>query len=430
MSEASMNATSSPSPTSRPLEGPVLLLTRIVWLMLAALQLISFVSLLPHYLPLAEHPCPQTCLLTTHEAALLTGAGISLNVYVGSLLVVAVLNLLLAAAMAGTLFVRRSHEVMALLTAYVVLIVPTTYSMNKPPVEIAAGQTTAFMLPLALDLALDLLQTATIYGMFLLFPSGRFVPRWSWVLLIGFVGNSQVFSALPALADVLAVGWVFFFAGAAACIGYRYWRVSMPFERQQTKWVLFGFVTFLVVVQAYYLPTFTPLGDTLYEPLSYLGYELLLSVVPITFFVAIQRYRLYDIDTIIRRTLVYSSLTAILVAIYALGVVGTQALVGRVAGQSAQQQPILIVATTLVIVRLFEPLRSLLQRAIDRRFYRTRYDTERTLAAFGASLRQEVELERLRTVVLAVVEETMQPEHASLWLRAPDRAARGSPGPP
>src|SRR5262249_43204634 len=234
------------------------------------------------------------------------------------LLVVAVLNLLLAAAMALILFVRRSHDLMALITAYFVLIVPTN-SINKPPIEFGTGQTTAFMLPSVLDLGLVLLQTATIYGMFLLFPSGRFVPRRSWALLVGFAAYSQVFSALPALAGVLAVGWVFFFAGAGACIGYRYWRVSTPFERQQTKWVLFGFVTFLVVSQVYYLPTFTPLGDTGYEPLSYLGYELLLSVLPITFFIAIPRYRLYDLDTIIRRPLVYRALTAIVVIIYAVG---------------------------------------------------------------------------------------------------------------
>jgi hypothetical protein len=145
--------------------------------------------------------------------------------------------------------------------------------LNRPPIALGTGafgigQTTAFMLPPVLELALDLLQTAAIYGMFLLFPSGRFVPRRSWALLVGFAAYSEVFSALPALAGILAVAWVLFLAGAAACMGYRYWRVSTPFERQQTKWVLFGFVTFLVVNQAYYLPALTPLGDTGYEPLS------------------------------------------------------------------------------------------------------------------------------------------------------------------
>jgi hypothetical protein len=411
-----MAVTPLPPPASRPLEGRVLLLARSVWLVLVALQLVSFVPLLPAYLPLAQDPCPAHCLLTAQEAQSLTRAGIALNVYVGSLLVVAVLKLLVAAAMAGILFVRRSHEVMALITAYFVLILPTFLPINQAPIVTGAAQTTAFTLPLVLDRALGMLQTATIYGMLLLFPSGRFVPRRSWALLVGFVAFTLVWIALPELQGALVLGWPFFLASGAACMGYRYRRVSTPLERQQTKWVIFGFLTVLLTNQASWLPTFTPLGTTVYTPLAYLGYQLLLPVVPITFFVAIQRYRLYDIDTIIRRTLVYGSLTAIVVAIYAVGVVGAQTLVGRVAGQSAQQEPILIVVTTLVIAALFQPLRSFLQQAIDRRFYRTNYDAERTLVTFGTALRSEVDLDHLRDQLLSVVEETMHPAQVSLWL--------------
>jgi hypothetical protein len=407
-----------------------LLLARSIWLLLAALQLVSFVPLLPHYLPRAQHPCPANCLLTVQQAHSLTRAGISLNVYVGSLLVVAVLNLLLAATMAGILFVRRSHEVMALITAYFVLVLPTSILFNYTPIETGFTQATAFALPPVLDRALAALQTAAIYGMLLLFPSGRFVPRRSWALLVGFVAFTLVWNALAALQGALVLGWPVFLASAAACMGYRYWHVSTPVERQQTKWVLVGFLTILLTNQGSWLPTFTPLGTTVYAPLSYLGYELLLSVLPITFFVAIQRYRLYDIDVIIRRTLVYGTLTTILVGVYFVGVVGTQMLVGRIAGQSTQQEPILIVVTTLVIAALFQPLRRFLQRSIDRHFYRTKYDVERTLVTFGAALRSDVDLDHLRGHLATVVEETMHPEHASLWLRAPDRAARGSHGPP
>jgi hypothetical protein len=144
-----------------------------------------------------------------------------------------------------------------------------------------------------------------------------------------------------------------------------------------------------------------------------------LPVVPLSFFIAIQRYRLYDIDTIIRRTLVYGLLTAILVAIYAIGVVGTQALVGKIFGTSAQQEPILIVVTTLLIAALFQPRRGFLQKSIDQRFYRTKYDVERTLATFGVALRGDVDLDRLQGDLVSVVEETMQPERVSLWLRSP-----------
>ena len=420
-----MNATPSPSPGSRQLAGRALLLARISWLVLAAVQLVSFVPLLPKYLPLAGHPCPEKCLLTLREAQSLTSAGIAPSVYMGSLLVVAVLNLLLAATVAGILFVRRSHEVMALVTAYFVLLLPTSISLNYAPVETTLTQTTAFTLPLVLDLALGVLQTATIYGMLLLFPSGRFVPRWSWALLVGFVAYSLVWSMWPELQGGLVLGWPCFLGSAGGCMGYRYWRVSTPLERQQTKWVLVGFVVFLIASQAYWLPTFTPLGDTVYSPLAYLMYQLFLPVVPITFFVAIQRYRLYDIDTIIRRTLVYGSLTAILVAIYSVGIVGTQSLIGRAAGQSLQQEPILIVVTTLVIAALFQPLRLRLQTLIDRRFYRRKYDAARTLAAFSATLRGEVDLNDLSDRLLIVVEETMQPTHVWLWLQQ-DRDHRGT----
>jgi hypothetical protein len=424
-----MATTSLPPPASRPLAGRALLLARSVWLVLVALQLVSFVPLLPAYLPLAEHPCPAHCLLTVREAQSLTRAGIALNVYLGSLLVITVLKLLVAATMAGILFVRRSHEVMALITAYFVLILPTFLPINGAPIVTGAAQTTAFTLPLVLDRALGMLQTAAIFGMFLLFPSGRFVPRRSWALLVGFVAFTLVWNTLPDLQTALVLGWPFFLASGASCMGYRYWRVSTPVERQQTRWVLFGFLTVMLTNQASWLPTFTPLGTTVYTPLAYLGYQLLLPVVPITFFVAIQRYRLYDIDVIIRRTLVYGALTAIVVAIYAVGVVGAQTVVGRVTGQSAQQEPLLIVVTTLVIAALFRPLRSVLQRSIDRRFYRTKYDAERTLAAFGAALRSEVDLDHLREHLLSVVEETMQPAHVSLWL-APSSLSRSLVQPP
>src|SRR5262249_23678172 len=158
----------------------------------------------------------------------------------GSLLVITVLKLLVAATMAGILFVRRSREVMALITAYFVLVLPTFLPINLSPVVTDAAQTTALTLPLVLDRALGAFQAAAIYGMFLLFPSGRFVPRRSWVLLVSFVAYTLVWNAFPELQAVVIfiLGWPFFLVSGAACMGYRYWRVSTPIERQQTKWVL------------------------------------------------------------------------------------------------------------------------------------------------------------------------------------------------
>jgi hypothetical protein len=130
--------------------------------------------------------------------------------------------------------------------------------------------------------------------------------------------------------------------------------------------------------------------------------------------IAILRYRLYDIDVIINRTLVYSSLTAMLVGLYFGGVVVLQRVFVALAGQ---QSTLAVVASTLAIAALFNPLRRRVQTFVDRRFYRRKYDATRTLAAFNSRLREETDLDSLSGEVLGVVRETMQPEHASLWLR-------------
>jgi hypothetical protein len=134
--------------------------------------------------------------------------------------------------------------------------------------------------------------------------------------------------------------------------------------------------------------------------------------------VAALRYRLFDIDVLIRQTLVYGTLTALLAASYVALVLAAQEVVQALTGRTGQQ-PAVLVASTLLVAALFTQLRRGIQAVIDRRFYRRKYDAERTLAAFGTTLSSEVDLERLRQLVLAVVAETMQPVHASLWLSPP-----------
>jgi hypothetical protein len=131
--------------------------------------------------------------------------------------------------------------------------------------------------------------------------------------------------------------------------------------------------------------------------------------------VAVLRSRLYDIDILINRALVYGTLTGLLAALY-FAVVVVQALVGTV-NREAARSPIIVVASTLLIAALFTLLRHGIQATIDRHFYRRKYDATRTLAAFGVTVRNEVELAQVRERLLAVVNETMQPAHAALWLR-------------
>jgi hypothetical protein len=146
--------------------------------------------------------------------------------------------------------------------------------------------------------------------------------------------------------------------------------------------------------------------------------------VPVAVGFAVLKYRLYDIDVVINRTLVYGTLTLLLAAIFFVGVAATQAIFRALSGQEQQPQ-LAIVISTLVIAALFNPLRRRIQDFIGRRFYRSKYDARKTLEIFSARLRDETDLDALNAELVGVVQETMQPVHVSLWLR-PDKAPRGA----
>jgi hypothetical protein len=149
---------------------------------------------------------------------------------------------------------------------------------------------------------------------------------------------------------------------------------------------------------------------------------LLLLPLPFSIAIAVLRYQLFDIDLLIRRTLIYSMLTASLAFVYFSSVVLLQQFFRAVTG--AQQSEIVTVISTLAIAALFVPLRQRVQAFIDQRFYRRKYDAAKTLAAFSATARDEVELDKLTERLVAVVEETMQPAYVSLWLRSSDREGK------
>ena len=217
---------------------------------------------------------------------------------------------------------------------------------------------------------------------------------------IGIEGLSPVeeLPFFPVLSVPLVIGCV----GAVAAVVVRF-RRSRGTERQQIKWFLYATAPILTFPFTDYLPGIA--GDLLF------GWMLI--GLPVAIGIAVLRYRLYDIDVVINLTLVYGALTAMLVLVYLGGVVVLQYALRSLTGGESQ---LAVVASTLLIAAIFGPLRRRVQSFIDRRFYRRKYDARRTLDAFSARLREVSDLEALNGELLAVVRETVQPEHASLWL--------------
>jgi hypothetical protein len=209
---------------------------------------------------------------------------------------------------------------------------------------------------------------------------------------------------------------VFAAVPCALSLVFRYRRAG-GVERQQLKWFAYVAVLFVGtnVSQFFYEPPYT--WDALVEVVTIVGLYVAVAI-------AILKYRLYDIDRIINRTLVYGTLTVMLAALYFGGVTATQAVFQTLTGQKKLPQ-LAVVASTLVIAALFSPLRRTIQSFIDRRFYSRKYDARKTLEAFSAKLRDETDLDALGDDLVGVVRETMQPAHLSLWLR-PDPPTRES----
>ena len=226
---------------------------------------------------------------------------------------------------------------------------------------------------------------------------------------IGIEGLAHV-EDLPAFdalgLGLLGIGTV----GAIASVAVRFLR-SRGTERQQLKWFLYAVAP---------IPYF-PIAD--YGPLilDALAFAWILLGLPAAIGIAVLRYRLYDVDLIINRTLVYGALTITLASIYLGGVVLLQSLLRAITGQESE---LAVVASTLVIAALFNPLRRRVQAFIDRRFYRKKYDAAKTLAAFSAKLRDETDLDALSDELVSVAWETVQPKHVSLWLRPSGKETR------
>ena len=234
---------------------------------------------------------------------------------------------------------------------------------------------------------------------------------------LGIEGFSNFYNSI--LLNMVALVLV---VAAASSVFVRLHRAT-GIERQQIKW--FAYATAAAVMGLVLAEIIPDVIDVplWFERIGHAIFLLLIPAIPISMGIAILKYRLYDIDVIINRTLVYGTLTATLALVYFGVVTTTQALFRTLTGQQELPQ-LVVVASTLVIAALFNPLRRRIQSFIDRRFYRRKYDARKTLEAFSAQLRDETDLNALSDDLVGVVRETMQPAHVSLWLR-PDTPRKG-----
>jgi hypothetical protein len=270
--------------------------------------------------------------------------------------------------------------------------------------------------------------TLTSYTL-LTFPNGRFVPAWSWLLLVVGLAVDAAAAASGAASDDEPPTLVLFLIVAFALQAYRYKRVSSAAERQQSKWGLVGLAAFLLnaVLWVGVVEPANTAGVTglpylvLFAPLNF----VLVLGFPAALMIASLRYHLWDIDVLVRRTLVYSALTAVLALIYFGSVIVLQGILQALTGQ--RQSALVTVLSTLAIAALFGPLRSRVQAAIDRRFYRRKYNAARIMAAFSATLRTDAyaELDNVTAQLIETVNATLQPAEAGLWLKPPTKDQRG-----
>lgn len=409
-----------------------LLLARVACIVVGALALGLFVLTLPTYYAHLHQLCSDSCgygQLSAPGIQSLHTLGLSLGAYTVLFVTLLIISALLCAGVATLLLWRKTDSRIALLVAFLLIVLGmSTTTTDASVLQSLLGPVLAvFFANFS-----NFLGAVSLPLLFSLFPNGRFVPRWTrWpviALIVLAVFLALIVPLLPPAPTVLSsLGSIFYSICLLSLVIaqiYRYRRVSTPVEQQQTKWVIFGFSLATLITLGLLLPEY------LYLPFSQPGsryviftnlIETLSLTVPIAlcFGIAILRYRLYDIDVLINRSLVYGLLTAILALVYFVSVITLQSLVSGLTGHfsTGSQSPIVLVASTLGIVALFQPLRRRLQALIDRRFYRSKYDAARTLATFSASLRNELDLNQLREQLLAVVQETMQPSHISLWLR-------------
>ena len=402
---------------------------RVVWLLYAvSILLISLASLPAYHQRVTTGTVPDisfdvawpagNAYFIAHAAV----AELPLPQYVTANMAVSLLILAVHYVVAGLIYWRLPKSWFGLLSAFVILFTGSSALQDAIQVAELVNRLGPFG-KLVFDLG------ALVWPVFplwlYLFPDGRAVPRWArWpiTVLMGVFALFMVTGLLdtagllpPALwqavialnerTDFIVVLVLPGLVMALASQIYRYRRVSGPVERQQTKWFIFGLALFVA---------FFPLAD--FGPLRRLDAmsgSIGLIIIPISIGIALLRYRLWDVDVVVRRTAGYALLTGLLALVYFGSIVVLQRLLAPFTGETT----LATILSTLLIAALFLPLRRRIQEWIDRRFYRRKYDAAKVLQGFTATARDETDLEKLTAELLRVIQETMEPESVALWLK-------------
>jgi hypothetical protein len=437
------------SPPAITLRGRWLLAARVAWVAVAitvlAIVLFSIPSSFEHYRSVctaSSEVCSERAVgqPTPEGVRALREMGLTVSSYALFNVVVEKIFQLVWFAVGAIIFFRRSGDRMALLTSLFLVTFGPVAVIPTAAYTLISSQP-AWWLPVR---SVEIVGIVCSVLFFFLFPGGRFAPRWTRWLAVAFIAfdvfqlsttlfagqlSTALFAGLysrwPALETVSYLVFLGIVVSLVSSQVYRYRRVSSPAQRQQTKWVVFGTTVGVAGTFPLQLPVDLSLvgGDT---PLTLLflkvGFALSFMLLPLSIGVAVLRSHLFDIDVLINRTLVYGSLTATLVALYFGAIVLLQRLFVVLTGE---RSTLAVVASTLVIAALFNPLRRRIQIFIDRRFYRSKYDARKTLEGFSTKLRDETDLDALSGTLIGVVRETMQPAYASLWLRPDTEAKKG-----
>lgn len=393
------------------------MLARIGWIVIVLPALGLFISRIPPYFAAlhllhASDVHTFTGQLTRDDVSILQSWGLSLDFYAICMLVTSLLFQFSYATVGALLFWRKSDDRVALLVSFALMLFPFGFAeltlQGLPP-------RWSWVI-----LTLIFIGNSSMMLCTYVFPDGRFVPRWTrWLALvmIGHWAASTFFIFLYPFIFRFTLLFGLIISTVMVQI-YRYYFASSLQQRQQTRWVVFGIsiaVTGNIVARLlaiFVLPLLLP-GISLVNAIEVILISCSMLLIPPTLAIAILYSRLWDIDVIINRTLVYGFLTATLALVYIGLVIGLQFLLRGL----TEGNHLAIIGSTLIIAALFQPLRQRIQTAIDRRFYRQKYDAARTLEAFSSTLRNELDLEQLSEQLTSVVEKTIQPAHVSLWLR-------------